>query len=111
MGEGEQRPTRFEVTDKAIDFLGYRALRDLLGSLGKSSFGRHDTRDLATGIEAIGRHEAVRVRRHVEPGRERDGAEPRPAPGRVAPRPIGTLDLEYEDLSSRRASIRAPARR
>jgi Ca-activated chloride channel family protein len=31
MGEGEQRPTRFEVTDKAIDFLGYRALRDLLG--------------------------------------------------------------------------------
>ena len=43
-----------EVTDKALDFLGYRALRDLLGSLGKSSFGRHDTRDLATGIEAIG---------------------------------------------------------
>jgi len=47
-------PVRFEVTDKALDFLGYRALRDLLGSLGKSSFGRHDTRDLATGIEAIG---------------------------------------------------------
>jgi Ca-activated chloride channel homolog len=47
-------PVRFEVTDKALDFLGYRALRDLLGSLGKSSFGRHDTRDLATGIEAMG---------------------------------------------------------
>ena len=29
-------------------------MRDLLGSLGKSSFGRHDTRDLATGIEASG---------------------------------------------------------
>jgi Ca-activated chloride channel family protein len=29
-------------------------LKDLLGSLGKSSFGRHDTRDLATGIEASG---------------------------------------------------------
>ena len=42
------------MTDKAIDFLGYKALRDLLGSLGKSSFGRHDTRDLATGIEASG---------------------------------------------------------
>ena len=25
-----------------------------MGSLGKSSFGRHDTRDLATGIEASG---------------------------------------------------------
>ena len=47
-------PVHFEVTDKALDFLGYRALRDLLGSLGKSSFGRHDTRDLATGIEAMG---------------------------------------------------------
>jgi len=46
-------PTRFEVTDKSLDFLGYRALRDLLGSLGKSSLGRHDTRDSATGIETI----------------------------------------------------------
>jgi Ca-activated chloride channel homolog len=47
-------PTTFEVTDKGLDFLGYRALRDLLGSLGRSSAGRHDTRDLATGIEAGG---------------------------------------------------------
>ena len=44
----------FEVTDKALDFLGYRALRDLLGSLGKSSFGRHDTREQATGVETAG---------------------------------------------------------
>src|SRR5512139_361368 len=51
-GLGPDAPrTRFEVTDKALDFLGYRSLRDLLGSLGKSSFGRHDTRDLSTGIE------------------------------------------------------------
>ena len=41
------------MTDKSLDFLGYRALRDLLGSLGKSSLGRHDTRDHATGIETI----------------------------------------------------------
>ncbi len=47
-------PTRFEVTDKGLDFLGYRALRDLLGSVGKSSIGRHDTRDLSTGVEAGG---------------------------------------------------------
>ncbi|HEV2421142.1 MAG TPA: VWA domain-containing protein [Candidatus Acidoferrales bacterium] len=45
---------RFEITDKALDFLGFKTLRDLLASLGKSSFGRHDTRDLATGIEASG---------------------------------------------------------
>jgi Ca-activated chloride channel family protein len=45
---------QFEVTDKTLDFLGYRALRDLLGSLGKSSFGRHDTREQATGVETTG---------------------------------------------------------
>jgi len=50
----DQPPIHFEVTDKALDFLGYRALRDLLGSLGKSSFGRHDTREQATGVETIG---------------------------------------------------------
>ncbi len=49
-----QSQARFEITDKSLDFLGFRTLRDLLGSLGKSSFGRHDTRDLATGIEASG---------------------------------------------------------
>jgi Ca-activated chloride channel family protein len=49
-----QSQAKFEITDKSLDFLGFRTLRDLLGSLGKSSFGRHDTRDLATGIEASG---------------------------------------------------------
>ena len=50
----EPGQVRFELTDKALDFLGYKALKNLLGSLGKSSFGRHDTRDLATGVEASG---------------------------------------------------------
>jgi Ca-activated chloride channel homolog len=53
-GRDEPAPVTFEVTDKALDFLGYRALRDLLGSLGKSSFGRHDTREQATGVETTG---------------------------------------------------------
>jgi len=53
-GYGEDAgPVKFEVTDKALDFLGYRALRDLLGSIGRSSAGRHDTRHLSTGVEAI----------------------------------------------------------
>ncbi len=54
MGPDQQNQVKFEVTDKALDFLGYRALRDLLGSLGKSSFGRHDTREQATGVETTG---------------------------------------------------------
>ena len=46
------RNIKFEVTEKGLDFLGYKTLRNLLGSLGKSSVGRHDTLHLATGIEA-----------------------------------------------------------
>ena len=54
---GKDQPNveaRFEITDKALDFLGFKTLKDLLASLGKSSFGRHDTRDLATGVESGG---------------------------------------------------------
>ena len=42
----------FNLTDKGLDFLGYSALRQLLGTIGKSSFGSHDTPYLATGVEA-----------------------------------------------------------
>jgi Ca-activated chloride channel family protein len=56
-GQGEvsealPRDVHFEVTEKGLDFLGYKTLRNLLGSLGKSSVGRHDTQHLSTGIEA-----------------------------------------------------------
>jgi Ca-activated chloride channel family protein len=52
-GEGETQ-ARFEVTDKSLDFLGYKTLQDLLGSLGRSSAGRHDTTHQATGVETNG---------------------------------------------------------
>jgi Ca-activated chloride channel family protein len=58
VGRGHERDrenqARFEITDKTIDFLGFKTLKDLMSSLGKSSFGRHDTRDLSTGIESGG---------------------------------------------------------
>jgi Ca-activated chloride channel family protein len=56
VGDAQERETeaRFEITDKTIDFLGFKTLQDLLGSLGRSSFGKHATRDLATGIESSG---------------------------------------------------------
>jgi Ca-activated chloride channel family protein len=53
-GRDAESNFRFEITDKSLDFLGYRALRDLLGSIGRSSIGRHDTREMATGVEASG---------------------------------------------------------
>jgi Ca-activated chloride channel family protein len=43
---------QFNLTQKGMDFLGYRALKGLLGALGKASAGTHDTPHLATGIEA-----------------------------------------------------------
>jgi Ca-activated chloride channel family protein len=46
------RNVKFEVTEKGLDFLGYKTLRNLLGSLGKSSVGRHETSHLSTGVEA-----------------------------------------------------------
>jgi len=112
----EQPPVHFEVTDKALDFLGYRALRDLLGSLGKSSVGRHDTREHATGIEAGAAPKPYEfgdtlnldpgatllhaVQRTVRESREdarlrdgdaaRDGVARRSGPGRI--------EVTYEDL-------------
>jgi Ca-activated chloride channel family protein len=50
--EPQPRDVKFEVTEKGLDFLGYKTLRNLLGSLGKSSVGRHDTPHLSTGVEA-----------------------------------------------------------
>jgi Ca-activated chloride channel homolog len=52
--QGQAGEPKVEITDKSLDFLGYKTLKDLLGSLGKASFGAHDTRDLATGVEASG---------------------------------------------------------
>ncbi|MCX6602937.1 MAG: hypothetical protein NTV52_05030 [Acidobacteria bacterium] len=52
--EGERQEIQVEATDKALDFLGYKTLKDLMGSLGKASFGAHDTRELSTGVETSG---------------------------------------------------------
>ena len=52
-GKGDAK-VEVKVTDKSIDFLGFKTLKDLLGSLGRSSFGAHDTRDMATGVESSG---------------------------------------------------------
>jgi Ca-activated chloride channel family protein len=51
-GKPIERSVKFEITDKGLDFLGFKALKDLISSLGKSSFGRHDTNYLSTGVEA-----------------------------------------------------------
>jgi Ca-activated chloride channel family protein len=100
----DQPPVTFEVTDKTLDFLGYRALRDLLGSLGKSSYGRHDTREQATGVETTGAPKAYQFgdTLNLDPAstllnavqREARAVE---AAGRRA-RPSGRIQVTHEDL-------------
>jgi len=55
-GEGSEadpvKNIRFELTIKSLDFLGYKTLRELMSSLGRSSFGRHDTHQLSTGVQS-----------------------------------------------------------
>src|SRR5690242_19590221 len=52
MAKEAAQQVQFNLTEKGIDFLGYRTLKHLLGSIGKSSFGAHETEHLATGVEA-----------------------------------------------------------
>jgi Ca-activated chloride channel homolog len=120
-GIGEDAgPVKFEVTDKALDFLGYRALRDLLGSVGRSSAGRHDTRHLATGVEAIAAPKPYEFgdTMNLDPSStilnavQRLHAEGRLDMGRLKPAPtteggsdvgagfsrLGGIDVDYPDL-------------
>ena len=55
-GEGSEaepvKNIRFELTEKSLDFLGHKTLRELMSSLGRSSFGRHETHQLSTGVQS-----------------------------------------------------------
>jgi Ca-activated chloride channel family protein len=97
-GQGRDLPpVTFEVTDKSLDFLGYRALRDLLGSLGKSSAGRHDTRDLSTGIDAEAAPKPYEFgdTLNLDPSATILNAVQRAG---LTPTPEGGIDVQYEDL-------------
>ena len=89
---------RFELTDKSIDFLGFRLLRHLLGSLGRSSFGRHETTHFAPGVEAY------QSPKEYEFGDTLNLDISATLLNAVARAGIGTpIDLEYNDLMVRQA--------
>ncbi len=89
---------RFELTDKSIDFLGFRLLRHLLGSLGRSSFGRHETTHFATGVEAY------QATKEYEFGDTLNLDISSTLLHAVAREGLGApLNLEYEDLMVRQA--------
>src|ERR671932_2453854 len=97
------KDVQFQLTEKGIDFLGFKTLRNLLGSLGKSSFGSHDTPYLATGIEADAHSKAYEfgdvlnldVNETLKNAMARSGT-------------IGVpMDLDYPDLMVRQAEYRS----
>ncbi len=107
-GEGESgEPTdaRFEVTDKGMDFLGYKALRDLLGPLGKSSLGRHDTRYEAAGVETNGSSKGYEFgdTLNLDIGATLNSVFAREG----APDGSGKLNLEYSDLVVQQADYQS----
>jgi Ca-activated chloride channel family protein len=101
-GDGD---ARFEVTDKGMDFLGYKALRDLLGPLGKSSLGRHDTPYEAAGVETNGSSKQYEfgdslnldITATLNSVFAREGA----------PNGSGILNLEYSDLHVQQADYQS----
>jgi Ca-activated chloride channel family protein len=89
---------KFELTDKSIDFLGFRLLRHLLGSLGRSSFGRHETTHFATGVEAY------QATKEYEFGDTLNLDISSTLMHAVAREGLGApLNLEYEDLMVRQS--------
>ena len=94
----------FSLTGKGIDFLGYRTLRHLLGAMGKSSFGSHDTPYLATGIEA---EAASRAYEFGDALNLDIPATLKSALGREGLRDDGILPLDYGDLHVHQAEYRS----
>jgi Ca-activated chloride channel family protein len=103
LAQAAAKDVQFNLTEKGIDFLGYKTLRHLLGSLGKSSIGSHDTPYLATGIEAdawsrpyeFGDVLNLDVSETLKRSLERTG--------RIAV----PMDLDYGDLMVRQAEYRS----
>ena len=92
----------FNLTQKGIDFLGYRTLKNLLGAMGRSSIGAHDTPHLATGIEADA------VSKPYEFGDTLNLDIPATLTNALARNGLRVpLDLEYGDLMVHQAEYRS----
>jgi uncharacterized protein with von Willebrand factor type A (vWA) domain len=108
-GQGQQADANtdahFEVTDKAMDFLGFKALRDLLGPLGKSSLGRHDTLYEAAGVETNGSSKLYEFgdSLNLDIAATLNSVFAREGP----PDGSGILNLEYSDLTVQQADYQS----
>ena len=103
LAQAAAQSVQFDLTGKGIDFLGYKALRGILGGVGKSNFGSHDTPHLSTGIEAdasskpyeFGDTMNLDVNETLRNALARTGSLEMP------------LDLDYSDLMVRQSEYRS----
>ena len=92
----------FRLTEKGLDFLGYRTLRQLLSAVGKSNFGSHDTPHLATGVEADA------ASKQYEFGDTMNLDIPETLKNALKRGGLGVpLDLDYKDLMVHQAEYRS----
>jgi Ca-activated chloride channel family protein len=98
------RQVQFDLTAKGLDFLGYRTLRNLLGSIGRSGIGAHETPHLAPGIEAEGGS------RPYEFGDTLNLDVPATLGNAIARNGLGVpIDLDYGDLMVHQSEYRSSA--
>jgi Ca-activated chloride channel family protein len=102
MAQSAAQQVQFNLTEKGIDFLGYKTLKNLLGSVGKSSFGAHETPYLATGVETEG------TSKPYEFGDVLNLDVPATLGNAIAREGLGVpLNLEYEDLMVSQSEYRS----
>jgi Ca-activated chloride channel family protein len=102
MAQSAAQQVQFNLTEKGIDFLGYKTLKNLLGSVGQSSFGAHETPYLATGVETEG------TSKPYEFGDVLNLDVPATLGNAIAREGLGVpLNLEYEDLMVSQSEYRS----
>ncbi len=102
MAREAAQQVQFSLTEKGIDFLGYKTLKHLLGSIGKSSFGAHETEHLATGIEAEAASKRYEFGETLNPDVNATLSSAIEREGLGVP-----INLEYEDLRVHQAEYRS----
>lgn len=94
----------FNLTEKGIDFLGYKTLKHLMGTVGKSSVGAHDTPHLATSVESES------VSKPYEFGDVLNLDVPATLTRAIAREGLGVpLNLDYDDLMVHQSEYRSSA--
>lgn len=102
LAQAAAQGVQFALTGKAIDFLGHKSLRHLLGGMGRGSVGAHETPHLATGVEAEG------VSKPYEYGDLLNLDVPATLANAIARSGLTMpLDLDYGDLMVHQAEYRS----